>query len=222
MQGVNGMRLKNVFSIVIVVLFSMIISVPSIAQAFDRPIDAIRTTVDAVLNTMKDKTLSDPAKKEERRSKISALLRERFNFQEMAKRSLAKHWKERTPEEKKLFVDIFSDLLEASYIGKIEAYTDEKVRYDKEVIKKKDKYAVVSTSIVTKEVDIPIDYKVINKGKGWFVYDVVIEGVSFISTYRSQYNKVIIKESFASLIDKMKKKLEEVNSKEGNKSTAKS
>ena len=75
---------------------------------------------------------------------------------------------------------------------------------------------------MTKEVDIPIDYKVINKGKGWFVYDVVIEGVSFISTYRSQYNKVIIKESFASLIDKMKKKLEKVNSKEGNKSTAKS
>ena len=216
------MRLKNVFSIVIVVLFSIIISVPSIAQAFDKPIDAIRITVDAVLNIMKDKALSDPAKKEERRSKISALLRERFNFQEMAKRSLAKHWKERTPEEKKLFVDIFSDLLEASYIGKIEAYTDEKVRYDKEVIKKKDKYAVVSTSIVTKEVDIPIDYKVINKGEGWFVYDVVIEGVSFISTYRSQYNKVIIKESFASLIDKMKKKLEEVNSKEGNKSTAKS
>ena len=132
------MRLKYVFSIVIVVLFSMIISAPSIAQAFDKPIDAIRTTVDAVLNTMKDKALSDPAKKEERRSKISALLRERFNFQEMAKRSLAKHWKERTPEEKKLFVDIFSDLLEASYIGKIEAYTDEKVRYDKEVIKRKD------------------------------------------------------------------------------------
>ena len=216
------MRLKNLFSIVVVVLFSIIINVSSIAQAYDKPIDAIRTTIDAVLNVMKDKALSDPAKKEERRSKISALLRERFNFLEMAKRSLAKHWKERTPEEKKLFVDIFSDLLEASYIGKIEAYTDEKIRYDKEVIKKKDKYAVVSTSIVTKEVDIPIDYKVINKGKGWFVYDVVIEGVSFISTYRSQYNKVIIKESFASLIDKMKKKLEEVNSKEGNKSTAKS
>ena len=218
----NGMRLKNLISIVVAVFFCTITHVSSIAQASDRPIDAIQATVDAVLNTIKDKALSDPARKEERRKKISALLRERFNFQEMAKRSLAKHWKERTPEEKKQFVDIFSDLLEASYIGKIEAYTDEKVRYDKEVIKKKDKYAVVSTSVVTKDVDIPIDYKVINKGDGWFVYDVVIEGVSFISTYRSQYNKVIIKESFAGLIDKMKKKLEEVNSGEGNKNTAES
>ncbi len=129
----------------------------------------------------------------------------------MAKRSLARHWKKRSSEEKKEFVDIFSDLLERSYIGKIEGYTDEKVNYDKEVLKGKGKYGVVNTTIVTKDVNIPIFYKVRYKNNKWWIYDVVVEGVSFISTYRSQYNKVITRESYAKLIGKMKTKLNSVN-----------
>ena len=109
------------------------------------------------------------------------------------------------------FVRIFSDLLIDSYIGKIEAYTDEKVMYDKEEIKGKGKYGVVDTKIISKDVDIPIEYKVILKGDKWWVYDVIVEGVSFISTYRSQYDKVIVGDSYAKLLEKMKKKLDEIN-----------
>ena len=83
---------------------------------------------------MKDEVLVVPAKKQERRDKMSVLIRERFNFIEMSKRSLAKHWRKISKEEKKEFVSIFSDLLEASYVGKVENYTDEKVTYDKEKI----------------------------------------------------------------------------------------
>ncbi len=181
------------------------------AAAVNVPKAAVKSTIDSILDTLRDKNLSLPANKEERRNKIRVLLGSRFDFEEMAKRSLARHWKKRTLEEKKEFISIFSELLEASYIGKIEAYTDEKITYDKEVIKGNGKYGIVSTTIVTKKVDIPIDYKVILKNSKWWVYDIVIEGVSFISTYRSQYNKIIVKESYAKLIQKMKNKLDEVN-----------
>lgn len=179
------------------------------ATAAGAPKDAIESTISSILDVLKDKSLLSADKKQERRDKIRALLRSRFDFPEMSRRSLARHWKKRSAEEKKEFVSIFSDLLESSYIGKIERYTDEKITYDKETIKSGGKYAVVNTTIETKNVDIPIDYKARLKADKWFIYDVIIEGVSFISTYRSQYNKIILKESFAGLIRSMKKKLDE-------------
>ncbi len=171
----------------------------------------IKLTIDSIVDVLKDKNLSLPSNKEDRRGKIRTLINGRFDFKEMSKRILARHWKKRTPAEKKEFVSIFSGLLEASYIRKVEAYTDEEVIYGKEVIRGGGKYGAVSTTIATKKVDIPIDYKVILKDSKWWIYDIVIEGVSFISTYRNQYNEVIVKQSFAELIQKMKDKLNEVN-----------
>ncbi len=199
------MNIRITLPLLIVVTF--ILSLFTAVTAVNAPTNAVKSTIDAVLETLKDKELSHPDKKQERRNRIRGFVRNRFDFEEMAKRSLARHWKKRTPEEKKEFVSIFSDLLEASYIGKIEAYTDEKVTYDKEVLKGNSKYGTVGTTIITKSVNIPIDYKVIFKDGKWWVYDVVVEGVSFVSTYRSQYNKIILKESYAQLIQKMKNKL---------------
>jgi phospholipid transport system substrate-binding protein len=205
MRGKRMKVRKSRLHIIIAICSLILFALEADANA---PTQAVKYMVDSVLEVLKNKELSLPEKKKERRSRISALIRNRFDFEEMAKRSLARHWKKRTSEEKKEFVALFSDLLKASYIGKIELYTDEKVSYDKEVIKRKGKYAIVSTSIITKKVDIPIDYKIILKNGKWWVYDVLIEGVSFISTYRSQYNKIIIKESYAKLIQRMKNKLE--------------
>ena len=120
---------------------------------------------------MRNSDLSLPDKKQERRTRISTVIRDRFDFREMSRRSLARHWKKRTPDEAKEFTAIFSDLLVASYIGKIEVYTDEKVTYNKEVIKGKGKYGVVSTTIITKDVDIPIDY---NKFLQYLYYSSII------------------------------------------------
>jgi phospholipid transport system substrate-binding protein len=203
------MKIRKTFLLYFISLCILVIS--SGAKAAPAPTDAISETVNSILDTLRDKELSQPAKETERREKIGMLIRDRFDFKEMSKRSLARHWKKISPEDQKQFVSIFSDLLEASYIGKIEKYTDEKVTYDKEKLKGKGKYGVVSTSIVTKSVNIPIDYKLKLKNDKWWVYDVVIEGVSFVSTYRSQYNKIIIKESFAKLIEKMNAQLDKVN-----------
>ena len=203
------MKRSKIMLIVIAGIFSF--SVCAAKATVISPKDSIQSTVDAVIEVLKDKELSAPDKKAERRSKISTLIKDRFNFVEMSKRSLARHWKERSLEEKKEFVGVFTDLLISSYVSKVDGYSDEKVVYGKETLKGKGKYGVVNTKIMTKKVDIPIDYKVkLSKGK-WWVYDVVIEGVSFISTYRSQYNEIIVRESYTKLIKKMKTQLDEVN-----------
>jgi phospholipid transport system substrate-binding protein len=213
------MRKKRIT--ILLLIISFIISCYPVASAsLTTPTVSIKTTIDTILDTLKDKNLCLPSNKEKRRIRIRALIRDRFDFEEMAKRSLATHWSQRTPKEKEEFVSIFSELLEASYIGKIESYTNEKITYDKETIKEDNKYASVNTSIITPNVTIPIEYKVILKNNKWWVYDVVIEGVSFISTYRSQYNKIITGESYAKLIRKMRDKLNEEEKKPVAKKTA--
>jgi phospholipid transport system substrate-binding protein len=203
------MKKKRTFILHIIAVY--IFTIVSFATAASAPTDALKASIDSILEILRNKNLAQTDKKAERRSQIRAVIRNRFDFREMARRSLAANWKKRSSEEQNEFVEIFSDLLQSSYIGKIEGYTDEKITYDKEVLKKKGRYGVVSTTIVAKDVNIPIDYKLILKNDKWWVYDVVVEGVSFISTYRSQYNRVIKRESYAALIEKMKSKLNEIN-----------
>ncbi|MBI5055544.1 MAG: ABC transporter substrate-binding protein [Nitrospirae bacterium] len=202
--------MKTIKILLLVTAFS-ILSFRVPVMAVNTPAESVKSTVDAVIDTLKDKGLSAPDRKQERRARIKALINDRFDFEEMSRRSLARHWSERTAEEKKEFVSLFSELLRSSYIGKIESYTDEKITYDKETLKGDGKYAEVDTTIVTKNVSIPIEYRLMLKGDKWWVYDVVIEGVSFISTYRSQYNQIIVNESYNGLLRKMKSKLEEIN-----------
>ena len=91
--------------------------------------DKVRSTVNGIIKVLREQTLKAPDKKEERRARIRNLILERFSFEEMSKRSLARHWKERSDEEKKEFVSLFSDLIEDSYIDKVEKYTDEEIIY---------------------------------------------------------------------------------------------
>ncbi len=182
----------------------------SVAFAAESPKEAIQTTVESIISTIKDGGTA--ARKKEKRAKIQTLVRSRFDFDEMSKRTLARHWEKRTPAEKKEFTAIFSDLLVYSYLGKVEGYTDEKITYEKGKSDDGDDYAIVDTVIVTKNVNIPINYKVMLKNGKWRVYDVVIEQVSMVSTYRTQYNKIIMGESYEELIKKMKSKLVEVKS----------
>jgi phospholipid transport system substrate-binding protein len=131
----------------------------------------------------------------------------------MSKRSLARHWAERTPEQRKNFVDIFSELLQASYIGRIEGYSNEKILYPKEDIR--GDHGAVYTAIKKENMEIPVIYKVKSKEGKWWVYDVDVEGVSLINTYRNQFAKIISQKSYDELIKRMEKKLVEVRALEG-------
>ena len=173
------------------------------------PTEQLKTSIEAVLKLLKDEDLKRPEKFKERRALLRKTIVERFDFNEMSKRALAVQWAKRTPQEKKEFVDMFTNLLEKSYMDRIEAYTDEEVEYNGESID--DDYAVVKTVVKAKDKEgIPIDYKLTKQGNQWLVYDVVIEGVSLVNNYRNQFNKIISAGSYADLVKKMKTKETEI------------
>jgi phospholipid transport system substrate-binding protein len=170
------------------------------------PVETVHESVDAILALLKDETLEQA----ERRAKIRAHINSRFDFDAMSQRTLATNWKKATKQEKEKFIELFSQLIENTYIGKIEAYTNEVVEYPGEKVK--GNKALVETLIIAASADIPVDYKLYKKGDTWWVYDVIIEGVSLISNYRSSYQEIVKKEGFDGLLAKMQEKINELNS----------
>ncbi len=170
--------------------------------------DQLRHAIDGVIDILKDPALKAPAKKKARRDKIRLRIQERFSFEDMAKRSLGKHWKKRSDAEKEEFVKIFGTLIENSYIGKLEGYTNELVRYEEEINKKR--VIEVRTKIVTtKGTEIPINYRMLSRKGQWMVYDVVIEGVSLVRNYRTQFSQVLRTSPFEELVAQLNKKITE-------------
>jgi phospholipid transport system substrate-binding protein len=201
--------MRRCIKLVCLLLVSFLfLSTMSVSAYAGDPTNLMKQTIDKVIEILKNKGLKNPERANERRAAIRKVVGERFDFEEMAKRSLALHWKKRTPEERNEFVPLFSDLLERSYIKKIESYTDEKILYTDEKID--GEYAVVDTQIITKRnVKTPIEYRLLNKNGKWEVYDVVIEGVSLVNNYRNQFNKIIRRDSYEELVRRMKNKQEE-------------
>ncbi|MBI5849066.1 MAG: ABC transporter substrate-binding protein [Nitrospirae bacterium] len=197
---------KSIFSLALVTIIAVIAltGFPPCADA-GAPTDQVRETVDAVMDILGDKELRKPEKQKERRDRIRQTVIKRFDFEEMAKRSLAVHWKDRTPAEQKEFVALYSDLLENTYIRKIERYENEKVVYFDE--KLDGDYAVVKTKIVDKKgLSIPVEYRIIRKKDKWEVYDIIIEGVSLVNNYRTQFTQIIRAGSYNDLVKRLKEK----------------
>ena len=169
----------------------------------------IRGTIDQVLEIIADQNLkSNPVLK---RQKLRQVIGLRFNYKQMVMRSLAKNYKDRSDAERKEFTLLFKRLLENSYASKIENYKDEKINYVDEKVK--GKYAMVRTQIVRKDGVVDVDYKMLKDGGQWLVYDFVIEGVSLIRNYKSQFSKIISTESYAALVSKLSKKVDELEAK---------
>jgi phospholipid transport system substrate-binding protein len=172
------------------------------------PTQQVKETVDEVINILNNKELKKPEERTERSAKIREVVNRRFDFAEMAKRSLGIYWRQRTPEEQKEFVSLFSDLLEDTYIRKIERYEHEKVTYVGEMMQ--GQYATVKTVIITtKEVEIAVNYKIFKSGSKWEVYDIIVEGVSLVNNYRTQFYQIMGSGSYADLVKKLKAKVAE-------------
>jgi phospholipid transport system substrate-binding protein len=170
--------------------------------------DQVRGSIDRVLQILADPELKKEARTADRRSAIRSVAGEIFDFTEISQRSLARHWAVRTPAEKQEFVRLFGDLLEYSYITKIEMYSGEKIQYTGEA--PDGDQAVVKTRIVTKQgVEIPVDYRMFVKDNRWRAYDVNIEGVSLVANYRTQFNTVITRGGYPDLVAKLKAKQDE-------------
>ncbi len=164
------------------------------------PSDQTRATIEKVLTVLKD-----PAAKSERRERLRQVIYPSFDFAEMAKRSLGSHCQRRSSTEQQEFVKLFTDLVESSYVNAIDSYDGEKVVVANE---KQDKeFAEVNTKIVTKKgEEYRVDYKLHQTSGSWKIYDAVVENVSLVNNYRSQFNRVIAKSSYEDLMTKMKDK----------------
>lgn len=169
--------------------------------------DQVKGTVDHVINILTDPALKSEQKTKERRAKLRKTVLERFDFSEMSKRSMGRYWNERTPEERTDFVRLFTDLLERAYIDRVEGYTGEQIFYLEETAD--GNYSEVRTKIVTKRnQEIPISYRLQRADSKWEVYDIVIEGVSLVNNYRTQFSKIIRTSSYQDLVKKMQAKVE--------------
>ena len=176
------------------------------------PLDQLRLQIDRVLKVLEDPELKKETRAKDRRVAVRKIANDIFDFNETAKRSLGRHWQGRTPAEQAEFVQVFSDLLERSYLSKIEVYGGEKIQYLSDSVENGDQ-GKVQTKIVTKAgSEIPIEYRMHKRAEKWLVYDVIIEGVSLVSNYRTQFNKIIQTSSFQELVKKMKSKQDELAS----------
>ena len=186
------------------ILFGFMMTLASSAFAVDKATDSVRMSVESIIGILKDAGLDQSAKRE----KIRAAIAERFDFRAMSQRTLATNWKKASKEEQQQFVGLFAELIQNTYIGRVEAYTNEEVKYPGEKIT--NDRAVVDTLIVTSSAEIPVTYKLYLKDDRWLVYDVNIEGVSLISNYRNSYQEIVKREGFSGLLAKMEEKVREL------------
>jgi phospholipid transport system substrate-binding protein len=185
----------------------LILALLSGSAAAGLPTEQIKATVDKALLVLKDPKLKAAAKLKERREQLKQILFARFDFSEMAKRSLGANWRRRTPLEQEEFVRLFTDVLERAYADIIETYTDEKIVYLHERVDAG--FADVASKIITgKGQEYTLNYKAHFVGNEWKVYDVVAENVSLINNYRSQFTRVISKDSYEELVRRLKDKSE--------------
>ena len=178
----------------------VLVATPAVAG---EPTDQLKQRVDEVI-----KVLDDPAfsgKTAARRAAVRKIAEEIFDYPDTARRALGPHWNARTPQEREEFAWLFADVLDQAYIGKVDLYQGEKVRDVGETTNGDD--ATVRTRILTKRgSEVPVDYRMHQTNGRWLVYDVIIEGVSLVSNYRTQFNKIVQTESYQALVDKLRAK----------------
>jgi phospholipid transport system substrate-binding protein len=197
------------------IVFVFVVS--SLSQA-GGPTENIKDIADRIIAIVSDPSLQttgkDADEKESRKEKmnkrnrlIREVVDERFDWEEFSRRTLARHWRDRTDDEKKEFIYLFGKLLERTYLDKVEGYSGEKVIYMDEKID--GDYALVKVKIVTKkETEIPVKYRLRKKRDEWLVYDVIIEGVSLVNNYRTQFNSIIVRYKYQGLVKRLRAKVE--------------
>jgi len=196
-----------------IVLLVVMVFLCSATWAGSGPVtDSLKGTLDQIIEVLSDPSLKTPGKESERKNILLKLTKERFDEGEFARMALGAHWRKRTEEEKKEFVEVFSDLLERTYLEKIDAYlakagsfSGKNIRYLNETVK--GRHAVVKTKVITNEdTEIPVDYLLKNKQGNWLVIDIAIEGVSLVRNYRAQFKDILAGSSFEELMARLKSK----------------
>jgi phospholipid transport system substrate-binding protein len=170
------------------------------------PLDTVQANVNKVLDVLRDPNLKGESAKGTKKEKLEAIYEQMFDGVELSLRTMGGDWKKLNPAQQKEFVQLYRQILEKAYIDKILSYTNEKIVFPKESMVSNNQ-AEVQTKVITSSKEIPIFYKVILKGGTWKVYDVVIENVSLVQNYRSQFNSILAKNTPDQLLEILRKKV---------------
>lgn len=200
--GENRFELRMIFSVMAAMLVTGVMAVPARAGA---PAEKIQNAIEKVVAILNDPKLKAEARKKERLEQLRREIYPKFDLAEMAKRSLGSHWQKRSAEEQSEFVKLFTEIIENAYMENLAAYNGEKVTIAGE--KQDREFAEVQSKIATKDgKEYAVDYKLHQVNGDWKIYDVVVENVSLVNNYRSQFNRVIAQSSFEELVRRMKNK----------------
>jgi phospholipid transport system substrate-binding protein len=151
-----------------------------------------------VQQILDDRTIK-PADK---RAAVRKVAEQIFDLRETARRALGPHWARRSPAEQQEFAELFADLLEQTYIGKIDLYGGERLQYTGEAVD--GDYAIVRARVLARQAEIPVEARMHRRDGRWLIYDVAIENVSLVSNYRSQFDRVIRTASYEELVRRLK------------------
>jgi phospholipid transport system substrate-binding protein len=191
--------------IVLLAAYSLLgFAIPSFAGP---ALDTVKGEVDGVLKVLKDPALKGETGKKAKQEQIRKISQKMFDFVELSKRTLGINWNKFSMPQRQEFVDLYKGLLEDAYVDKITSYTDEKIDYIKEV-QLSESAVEVQSIVVTKSAAIPVYYRMLNKDGQWRVYDVVIEGVSLVNNYRSQFRDILANNPPEYLLDTLRKKVQ--------------
>lgn len=174
------------------------------------PMETVKDITDRTIAILSDEDLKAPEKLDEKKERLRELADEFFDWEGMAQTALSVHWRDRTPSERKEFTDLFARFLDRTYMDRIEDYSGEKIEYlGEEIDKDYADEAVVKANVITaKNTAIPVEYMMIELDGSWKVYDVLIEGVSLLRNYTSQFNSIILRSSYEELVKMLKEKTE--------------
>lgn len=171
------------------------------------PTDQLRPALEEVVRILEDPALKGDAKRPERQARVREAVADRFDFAEMARRAMAAHWRSLNEPQREEFIRLFRALLEHTYLPKIALYQGERVRFVGESVD--GDLATVQSLIVLKDgKEVSVAYRVRQRGGRWLVYDISVEGISFVSNYRSQFNEIIRRGSYQELVRRIRQRIE--------------
>lgn len=170
------------------------------------PVDMLREHVNKILEVLRDPALKGESGRKVKKERIRVISEEMFDFTELSKRSLGQNWDKFNPDQQKEFIKLYKSLLEETYSEKVTSYTDEKIVIKKEV-SLSEKTVEVQTTILTRTSEVPIYYRLMEKNGNWKVYDVVIEGVSLVSNYRTQFREILASKTPEALLEILRNKV---------------
>jgi phospholipid transport system substrate-binding protein len=170
------------------------------------PLETVKGQITRVLEVLRNPALKGESGRKVKRKEIRSISEEMFDFTELSRRSLGQNWNNFGSDQQKEFIKLYKALLKDVYVDKITSYTNEKVIFRREIALS-EKTVEVETMIATKTSEVPINYRVIEKEGQWKVYDVVIEGVSLASNYRTQFREILAKQTPEALLETLRKKV---------------